>query len=145
MAATGTYILLGPTKLIRSINAVPVKDKKGASGELIELEIELRKMVAVPDFVWPRRVLRVKPEDCVLEHVLYTPPPPGYEVLGTLQPTNRFSKAFYSIFEGAKRTFTRSGFVQLEVGGKPYKLDVSPGAWGLRDGKALDALIKVKL
>ena len=77
----GTWLMLSPSRLIRTITAIPVTASRAAvaAGKTlpkraptdIELEIELRKMLPIP-FLKPR-TLRMKPEDLVIRSPLVAP------------------------------------------------------------------------
>jgi hypothetical protein len=173
MSAMGTWLMLSPSRLIRTITAVPKAASKAATtgkalskngqGE-IELEIELRKMLPLP-FLKPR-TLRMKPEDVIIRSRLVTPHPkritPAERHLMMLQekgerkkaleyeqthilssPFRHMSRLLFSFFRAVARAWTREGFAKVKANGQAYKLDVT-GGWALDGGKALDRLVTLK-
>jgi len=170
MAAFGTYLVLGPARLIKTITAVPKHSKalstvvaKSASPEL-QVEVELRKMFPLPFF--PARKIYVKPEEIILPDYLAPPPPRvltatelramqveedaerqrllEYEQTHIMsKPFRQMGRGFFNIFKAIGRTWHREGFMKIVVRGGKYKLDVM-GGWALDGGKALDRLCRVK-
>lgn len=173
MAAMGTWLMLSPSRLVRTITAVPKAAsrmalggkaiQKGGNMEL-EMEIVLRKMLPIP-FVKPR-TLRVKPEDLVIRSPLVRPPARvmtpeekhwarqqeeaekkkalEYERSHIMSsPFRHMNKLIFTLFRAISRAWTREGFAKLKVNGQTYKLDVT-GGWALDDGKALDRLVTLK-
>jgi hypothetical protein len=170
MAAFGTYLVLGPARLIKTITAIPKNANavstavgKAANPEL-QIEVELRKMFPLPFF--PARKIYAKPEEIILPLPLAPPP------ARTLTPTEKYelrvaeeeekrkileyershiltrglrdmSRAFFQLFKAFGRMWHREGFMKVEVKSATYKLDVT-GGWTLDGGRALDRLAKVK-
>ena len=58
-------------------------------------------------------------------------------------PFRHMSRAFFQLFKAIGRTWSRDGFLKVEVKGSNYKLDVS-GGWALDGGKGLDRLARLK-
>jgi hypothetical protein len=88
MGGFGGWLLLAPARLVRSIRAVPVKERitwsGGAPGKgqrvverlqrpEVKVEVELRKMFPLPGF--PARVMTASPSQLSLSHPLYAPQP----------------------------------------------------------------------
>ncbi|KAE8451990.1 hypothetical protein EG329_002155 [Mollisiaceae sp. DMI_Dod_QoI] len=169
MSGVGTYIALGSTRLVRTITAVPKKADPasgggGRGGRELQIEIILRKMLPIPFF--PARKLYVKPEDIILPSQL-TPPPPKHLSMDELRrmrieeearrkqeleyershlltsPFRHMSRGFFSLFKSIGRTWTRDGFLKVEIKDGMYKLDIK-GGWALDGGRALDRLAKIK-
>lgn len=165
MAVLGGYILLSPTRIIRSISAVSNKTLPGG----LEMQVELRKMLPIPEWVFPRRILSAIPAEVSLAHKLYTAP---QDLDGGLSPFEKLrlrkqreaeiekqneiertkilsapfrhaSVAFQKLFTDVGRTFSRQGFLKLDVKGQSYKLDIT-GGWALDQGRAIDRLVQVK-
>ncbi|KAI9735312.1 MAG: hypothetical protein M1818_006506 [Claussenomyces sp. TS43310] len=133
-------------------------------GGPLRLDVELRKMFPIPFF--PARVITAAPEEMQLQERLWTPPPPQLtaaerailrrdeEARRAQQlaiersriltaPFRHANLAFHKLFQAIARTWSRTGFLKLNVKGQTYKLDIS-GGWGLDDGRALDRLVKAK-
>lgn len=164
MAAFGGWLVLGPARIVKSITAIP--PSATSRHKNLVLNIELRKMFPVPFF--PARVVTAFPEEVALGTKLWTPPNAGklsareklemqlkererlrkeleYERSHIMTaPFRHANKAFYELFKAIARTWSREGFMKMDVKGQKYKLDVS-GGWALDDGKALDRLVKIKL
>lgn len=170
MAAFGTWLALGPARLIRTITAIPKSANalstavgKAAAPEL-EIEVELRKMFPLPFF--PARKIYVKPEEIILPLPLAPPPPKTltptelreiriaeeaerqklleYERSHIMtSPFRHMNRAFFELFKAIGRTWHREGFMKVEVKGSSYKLDIT-GGWALDGGRALDRLCRVK-
>ncbi|KAE9379367.1 hypothetical protein N431DRAFT_397695 [Stipitochalara longipes BDJ] len=170
MAAFGTWLVLGPARLIKTITAIPKNPNvistavgKAVNPEL-QIEVELRKMFPLPFF--PARKLYVKPEEIALSLPIAPPPPKNlspadlreirieeeaekkklleYERSHIMtSPFRHMSRAFFQLFKAIGRTWHREGFMKVEVKGSSYKLDVT-GGWALDGGRALDRLARVK-
>jgi len=170
MAAIGTWLVLGPARLIKTITAIPKNANaistaigKAATPELL-IEVELRKMFPLPFF--PARKLYVKPEEIVLPFLIAPPPAKNLTPADLRQirveeeaerekleafyrshyltfPFRRMSRALFRLFKGIGRTWHREGFMKVQVKGTSYKMDVT-GGWALESGRALDRLAKVK-
>ena len=170
MAAFGGWLILGPAGLIKSITAIPRKLNVAAGAVRkspdLTIEVELSKMLPVPFF--PARKLYVKPEELSKPTNLAFLPPPSkklsaeairnmriqeerekkqrleYEQSHIMSaPFRHASMAFFNLFKAIGRTWSREGFVKLNVKEKTYKLDVS-GGWALDGGRALDRLATLK-
>jgi hypothetical protein len=173
MAAMGTWLMLGPARVIRTITALPrATSSKAATGKAppksaqqdLELEIELRKMLPLP--LLRSRKIRVRPEDLVIRSPLIKPSDKRltaaelhamrlqeeeemkkaleYEQTHILSaPFRHMSRALFSVFKATARAWTREGFAKLSANGQTYKLDVS-GGWALDGGRALDRLARLK-
>jgi hypothetical protein len=170
MAAFGTWLILGPTRLIKTITAIPRNANsmstavgKAANPEL-QIEVELKKMFPLPFF--PARKLYVKPEEITLPIPLAPPPSKTLSPADLRQirieeeaenkrrleyqqshfltfPLRNTSRAFFELFKAIGRMWHREGFVNVGIKGSNYKLDVT-GGWALDAGRALDRLAKVK-
>jgi len=139
---------------VNSANATP---------ELL-VQVELRKMFPLPFF--PPRIITALPSEIVLPLPLC--PPPKTPLTATelrakriqenaekqelleyershimSSPFRHASRAFYGLFKALGRTWSREGFLRVEVKGATYKLDVS-GGWALDGGKGLDRLVRLK-
>jgi hypothetical protein len=170
MAAFGTWLILGPARLIKTITAIPKNANaistavgKVATPEL-QIEVELRKMFPLPFF--PARKIYVKPGEIILPFPLAPPPPKALTLTEIRElriaeeeesrklleyershimtaPFRHMSRGFFQLFKAIGRTWHREGFMKVEVKGTRYKLDVT-GGWALDRGRALDQLAKVK-
>lgn len=173
MSAMGAWLMLGPSRIVRTITAIPKvptvttaagKNTTASGTPELQIEIELRKMFPVPFF--PARKLYIQPEQLVMDSQLVRPVDrrlsPAevhamrmqeeaerqkqleYERSHILSaPFRHMSRAFYSLFKAIGRTWTREGFVKVGANGKMYKLDIT-GGWALDGGKALDRLATLK-
>ena len=156
---------------MKSITAMPASALKAAGvvgkaagAEKMKIEIEFRKMLPMPFF--PARKVYVRPEEIRLKHVLSRPPPSKQsaveiralrareeaETAKALEyershimsrPIRHMSRAFFGLFQAARRTWTREGFTGIYIKNYRYKLDVS-GGWALDQGRALDRLITIR-
>jgi hypothetical protein len=173
MSAMGTWLMLSPTRLIRTITAIPkvlpvapVGRRVGRSAQPeLELEIELRRIVALP-FLKPRKI-RVKPEGLVIRSELVKPmaklqSPAEMREARLLEeaekkkqleyershimtaPFRHLNRSLISLFRATARGFTREGFAKLNANGRVYKLDIT-GGWALDGGRALDRLATIKV
>ena len=174
MAAFGTWLLLGPSRLIKSITAIPRMAATGAAAAgtssarttrpALTVEVELRKMFPLPLF--PARKIYARPDELVLRSPLAAPVDKrlstaeirlarkqeeeerarllAYEQEHLLtSPFRHASRAFYNLFRAVGRTWTREGFIKLNVKGQNYKMDIT-GGWALDGGRALDRLGTIK-
>lgn len=136
--------------------AEPIKE----GAKTIHLELELRRLIPF----LPAPKVMVKPEQCTLSMALYHPvhslPPAQRKIMEQrleslkqkerdaekkksilLAPFRHASQAGFKLMKATQRIWTREGFLELKVGQKAYKLDIS-GGWALDEGRALDRLIK---
>lgn len=181
MAGAGTFFLLGPAWIVKSITAMPPAALKAAGAvpsaaksvgngvvkgngaPALHIEVELRKMLPLPFF--PARKIYVRPDEVQLPHQLARPTSSlspaqraalkaqeeaereaelEYERTHIMsRPIRHMSRAFFELFQGARRIWTREGFTAIYVKGYKYKLDVS-GGWALDGGKAIDRLVTIK-
>jgi hypothetical protein len=170
MVAFGTWLVLGPARLIKSITAIPrnsnaISNAVGKSASpALEIEVELRKMFPLPFF--PARKLYVKPEEISLPTSLgpttskvLTPAEVRATRLAEEQerqrlleyqrnhiltlPFRQISQLFFKMFKAVGRSWHREGFLKVDVKGSKYKLDVT-GGWALDGGRALDRLAGIK-
>lgn len=169
MAAFGTWLVLGPARIIKTITAIPknIGDISNAVGKAatpeLQIEVELKKMFPLPFF--PARKIYVKPEEIVLRHPL-AQPSKGLTAadvraaqiekerekqkflewknnhLLTL-PFRQMSQGFFKLFKMVGRSWHREGFMKVVVGGASYKLDTT-GGWALDGGRALDRIATLK-
>lgn len=173
MSAMGTWLMLSPTRLIRTITAIPRALPAAPAGRRLarnaqhelEIEIELRRVIALP-FLKPRRI-RVRPEGLVIKSELVKPMAKmqsaaevrAMQLLEEAEkkkqleyershimtaPFRHMKQAMASLFRAAARSFTREGFAKLNANGKVYKLDIT-GGWALDGGRALDRLATLKV
>jgi hypothetical protein len=130
----------------------------------LQLEVELRKMFPMPFF--PARKLYVAPGELRINYPLA---PVEKRVSAAevsarrLQeeverqrqleyershlmttPFRQMNRLAFEMFRAIRRTWTREGFLKIDIKGKTYKVDIT-GGWALDGGKALDRLVKVKL
>lgn len=159
-----------PAAALKAAGAAPgktatsmVKGKGNGAAPELHIEIELRKMLPLPFF--PARKMYVLPSEIQLLHQLARPSPslsPSQKAALRAQeeaakeaeleyerthimsrPIRHMSRAFFDLFQGARRIWTREGFTGIYVKGYKYKLDVS-GGWALDGGRAIDRLVEVK-
>lgn len=157
MVCVGTYLILAPTRLVRTMTAVPVTTTSPRS---LLIRVEVRRMLALP-FLKPR-VIDAKPADVSLSTALYEQP-----TVNTVRPTEKlrleqekrqyerrriFSAPFRHLFalirrltRTSVRVWTRGGFVKLHINGKKgrFKLD-RDGGWALDEGRGIERLIRVR-
>lgn len=134
------------------------------------MQVVLRKMLPLPEFIFPGRVLSCVPEEMGLNHRIS---PGNVSAPQKLSPAERLqlrraeerrkrkadeiersrimtapfrhaNMAFHSLFKNIARTWSREGFAKLDINGQNYKMDVT-GGWALDEGRAIDRLVKVKL
>ncbi|KAI9800196.1 MAG: hypothetical protein M1825_004180 [Sarcosagium campestre] len=155
MTCMGTWLLLAPSKLIRSIAAVPIR----TSPPSVKVEIGLRRWLPIP-FLKPR-VVHALPAKLSLNPRLHVPAPPRPRPSDVLReeqrqleyerehlfsaPFRHFGQALKHGFNATRRVWTREGFSHVRVQGQKgiMKLD-RQGGWALDEGKALDRLLNVK-
>lgn len=161
-------MILTPHGIIKTISAIPkVKQvqigKKAFTGEL-QLEVELKKMLPVPFF--PARKIYIPSSELQFAEPIVSPAQMRmgraerahqkkleeearkkaweYDQKHLLtSPFRHISQGAFQAFTAMKRTFTRDGFMKVNVDGTKYKLDVSDG-WALDGGRALDRLATKK-
>jgi len=167
MVALGTWLVLGPARIIRSITAIPtslvktpVHGSTSPGGKGLTIEIELRKMFPVPFF--PARKLYVRANEIELptelaprelrlsvveekalarQRELARKAEIEYEETHVMsRGVRHMSRAFFNVYQSLGRAWTREGFLKPSVKGQVYKLDVT-GGWALDGGKALDRLV----
>ena len=152
-----------PKKLNAAPGTVIANVAKSVNPEL-QLEVELKKMFPLPFF--PSRKIYARPDELILEQPLVPPVSTKLtpEQLRAIRleeeevarenleyershimsaPFRHMSRAFFSVFKNTGRTWTREGFMKLDVKGQKYKIDVT-GGWALDHGRALDRLAVVR-
>lgn len=127
----------------------------------LQIEVELRKMFPIPFF--PARKLLARPDEVFLPARLYTADAEAAIMRKEREAMNKVSKkqrerwernimsrpfqllsrGFFNVFKNMARTWSREGFMKMDVKGQLYKLDVT-GGWALDNGKAIDRLVTVK-
>ncbi|KAG9238160.1 hypothetical protein BJ875DRAFT_76049 [Amylocarpus encephaloides] len=169
----GTKALLGASRIIKSITAVPkrilVANKSVGEEKLnkigrVGLEVELRKTIPNPFF--PPRRFYIAPSEFKIPNPLSPPLNPEqrrelrefeaeireerrkqkekYDQANVLsRGSTKMSMTMFTLFHNTKRAWTRYGFVGVKVAGETCQLDVT-GGWALEDGKALDRLVVVE-
>ena len=174
MSAFGTWLFLGPAKMIRTITAVPkrlnvsnvnslTKTVGGPPTEL-QIEIELSKMFPVPFF--PARKILVSPSEVELSAPL-TPPVPlnltPAERLALHKAEKQESKArqdyedthimtrpFRHFGRGMKKVYEAAARTWLREGFVNCRIQGGShkldvsGGWALDGGRALDRLVVVR-
>jgi hypothetical protein len=151
-------------KHANAVSTAAGKSAGNAAAPSLEIEVELRKMFPLPFF--PARKIIAKPEEIVLPMPLFTPPSKALTVSEMRElrlqeerekkelreyershimtaPFRHASQGFFYLFKAIGRTWSREGFLKLEVKGMRYKLDIS-GGWALDGGRALDRLTRLK-
>jgi hypothetical protein len=170
MVALGGYLILGPTRVVNNITAIPTALLKNpgarsqaSAGADLTVEVRLRKMFPVPFF--PARKLYVRADEISLPLPLApvdtTMSAAARKAQARLEayerqqereyershimtaPFRHASQAFYNLFASLRRAWTRDGFMKLKVKGQVYKLDIT-GGWALDGGRALDRLVVVQ-
>ncbi|RKU40065.1 hypothetical protein DL546_001105 [Coniochaeta pulveracea] len=165
MGAVGTYWLRWPSRIIRSISALPASDFRG-----LKLEVKTRKVI--PFLPWKKTVVmphEVTIPDRVQRLIGAATRRPGTEKLSAKEqlmlkayeeekkkaarqyeldhimtaPFRHAGRAIGTATRGMVRALTRDGFANVSVKGAKYKMDVKSG-WFLEEGKALDRLVHVK-
>ncbi|KAH7418120.1 hypothetical protein BKA64DRAFT_189103 [Cadophora sp. MPI-SDFR-AT-0126] len=173
MACLGGWLVLGPTRLVKSLVAVPrnvqmikgglAKPGDGSIVPELQIEVELKKMFPVPFF--PRRKFYVKPEEIELSH-RFVPVNKRISIQESRErakleamekarlleyernhiltsPFRRMSQLTFKMFTELKRVWTREGMMRVDIQNQRYKVDIS-GGWALEGGRALDRLAKIK-
>ncbi|KAI9842392.1 MAG: hypothetical protein M1838_003162 [Thelocarpon superellum] len=155
MTCAGTWLLLGPARLIRTMTAIPLTT---TSAPTLAVRLELRRTWPIP-FLQPRTV-EAAASDLTLSSRLFDPPPEAihpaearrrleqereYELSHLLTaPFRHMSYFFWRILTSLGRVWTRDGFVKVRIKGRngAWKLDGN-GGWALDGGRAVDRLIRV--
>ncbi|KAI9866356.1 MAG: hypothetical protein M1813_001478 [Trichoglossum hirsutum] len=164
MACLGTWLMLGPSRLIKAIYAVPstlIKTKAPSSSPLL-IRFDLRRTIPLP-FLPPRNVI-VPPTSISLSTPLFQPPPSPLtpaqrreaaaqearqrEVERTKILTAPFRHFWYflkRVMRGLVRVWSREGLVKVKVEGKSglWRLD-REGGWMLDEGRGIDRIVKGK-
>ncbi|KAI9886691.1 MAG: hypothetical protein M1823_001467 [Watsoniomyces obsoletus] len=155
MTCFGTWLILAPARLIRTITAIPNPKSIPPS---LTLQLHVRRMLILP--YRKSTVLNMSPADITLFERLYEQPmtisPDQLEkispetkqaeenIKGLLRPFQKLGAAWRRMLWSLAKIWTRGGFVKVKVKGKGgvYKVD-RDGGWALDEGKALDRLVKV--
>ncbi|KAI9798099.1 MAG: hypothetical protein M1833_004996 [Piccolia ochrophora] len=155
MTCMGTWLLLAPSRLIRTITAIPI----GTTPRSITLEVRLRRWLPIP-FMKPR-TFTCPPQDVTITPRLFEHPPPALslaEVKRQEEKQREFERAriltapfrhlSYACWRGlraVKRVWTREGFSNLKAKGERgvMKLD-REGGWALDEGRGLDRLVQAR-
>lgn len=173
MGAFGTFLFLGPARVVLSLRAVPAVVAEAAAGgnpaSPVALEARVRRVLP---FLPPRRIV-APPAAVVLPHRLA-------ELLATgrltdaqrtmaarneaarraaheggigaaaagkdafAAPIRKLGRSVGATFwTGVRRAFTREGFAKVGIDGKAYKMDVL-GGWALEEGRAVDRLVRIE-
>jgi hypothetical protein len=174
MSAMGTWLMLSPSRIIRTITAIPISAARTATVAKspvpnkvpteIELEIVLRKMLPIP-FVKPR-TFRVKPEALVIRSPLVAPParnvsPAERMAMVQREEAERKKALEYEqthIMSAPFRHMSRAFFSLFKATARTWtregfaKLKANgqtykldvTGGWALDGGKAIDRLVTLK-
>ncbi|KAI9755374.1 MAG: hypothetical protein M4579_004303 [Chaenotheca gracillima] len=169
MTGFGTWLLLGPSRIIRSISAIPLRSPSAHSlttprGAPLNLEIEL---FPVLPGISPRRRIIIPPSSFNLSSRLYQPYADPEAALRYITPREaalareaeikydrehimtvpfrHLSQALFKVFVSLRRVWTREGFTRVFVQGRKgvWKLDAG-GGWAMDEGRALDRLVKIR-
>ena len=161
MACLGTWLLLGPSRLIRSLTAIPTSaiSHGSATNVPLSIRIEVRRALPLPGL--PPRVFTAAPADLALSRRIHEPPAQA-EVLHPAEarkraeqqrefersrilsvPFRHLSYAIWSGLQGLSRVWTREGFAKVRINGRSgvWKVDRA-GGWALDGGRAVDRLVK---
>lgn len=168
MLGMAAYFLLGTSRIVRRITAVPthllpkqhLQAGKGQQTPLqanapvalrdspVAIEITLsqlshllpaKKVVAAPSDVW----LSIRMQDLLKDPEVITK---AGRVVHQPIPTQdglmeRLADSVQNLWFGAKRALVRGGFMHIKVKGDRYRLDITKGAKVLDDGKTVDHLL----
>ncbi|KAI6246514.1 hypothetical protein HI914_05418 [Erysiphe necator] len=161
----GIRFLCNPLRMIRNMTAIP-KIEQGK--QILEIEIELKKMIPLPFFA--PKVICVAPKEIFIPSLLVSQNNPhisqleqrrqrAQEILQRQQDLEyershimsagirhlwrAISKVCTGIFRATQRAFTRDNFFEMRIRGKIYKLDLD-GGWVLDNGKAIDRLVTLE-
>jgi hypothetical protein len=158
VSCVGGWLILGPTRLVKTITALPTPPLAPGRPGPLNIQVELRKMLPVPFF--PARKIIATPDEITFNHRLVAPRMPAAEKIEMEKeeyrkkkinseksiltlPFRQLNVLFYNLFKAAVRTWSREGFLELGIRSKVYKLDVT-GGWALDEGRALDRLIRAR-
>jgi hypothetical protein len=171
MATIGFYWMRWPSRVVRSISAVPVRPAKGTNTPAsLELEVATRPWLPL----LPLKKRRFSLEEVhvparVAALVVAASGTAGAPQLGEREriqaakleeerkekarqyeldhimtaPFRHFVVGVKAAFRGMARALTREGFAKIKTKKSELKLDVK-GGWFLEEGKALDRLVHVK-
>lgn len=163
MTMFGSYLLRSPSRLIKSITAIPQSLPRAGRvvepGHGVELEVAVRRLL--PGL--PAKKIYISPTE------LYIPRRRDAQVLlpheiaqrraaeerarkemweynqthimsrGIRDMSRAFSQGAFLIVKGLAKAWSREGLMWITAGGKKYKLD-TVGGWMLDEGKALERL-----
>ncbi|KAI9849598.1 MAG: hypothetical protein M1837_002723 [Sclerophora amabilis] len=163
MACFGTWLILGPSRIIRSLSAVP----KTRASESPSLNIQIELLPVLPFFTRPR-YQTLPPASVTLSNRLFNPLQSQHaraaahssrkEAVRAQEaemmyerdhimsaPFRHFSQACFRMVTALRRVWTKEGFTKMRVQGRTavWRLDGNAG-WMLDEGRAVDRLIKVK-
>lgn len=158
VACVGGWLILGPTRLVRAITALPSPSLAPGQPGQLRIEIELRKTLPI-SLIPPRRIVAT-PDEMTFNHRLSAPRMSAAEKTEAEKeeyrakklnikksiltlPFRQLNVIFYNLFKAAARVWSKEGFLELGIRGKVYKLDVT-GGWALDEGRALDRLIRAR-
>ncbi|OIW33453.1 hypothetical protein CONLIGDRAFT_628349 [Coniochaeta ligniaria NRRL 30616] len=172
MAVIGFYWMRWPSRIVRSLSAVPIAPAKGGNGSPAGLQLEIATKRWVPFL--PLKKTRYNLEEVhvpapVASLVYAASGKAGLERLSPAEqlrlarieeerkakarqyeidhimtaPFRHFARGVKAAVRGMARALTREGFAKIRVKKSELKLDVK-GGWFLDEGKALDRLIHAK-
>lgn len=165
MGAFGTYWLRWPSRIIRSITALPASDFRH-----LKLEITTRRLL--PFLPWKKTVVapyEVSVPAKVVDLIAAATKRPGMERLTEKEklmlkaweeekkqkerqyeldhimtaPFRHAGRGMKTAIQGITRALTRDGFANITVGKGKYKIDAKSG-WFLDEGRGLDRLLHAK-
>ena len=160
MVGMGFFILSAPIHLIKSITTVP-------TSRLVMLEVKFQQSWPLPELFFPGKTMLLRPGQISLRQRISDRHGEGhlsvaerklrerqleeklkaeveYEKTHLLsRPFRMTSRAFFAFFINIARLFSRNGFVDVEIDGWRYRLDVM-GGLALDEGRALEKLVNVK-
>lgn len=168
MGAVGTYWLRWPSRIIRSITALPTPDR---NFQTLKLEVSTRRLlpflpwrktvVPMHEFTVPAKVTGLiaaatrrkdLPQDLTEREKLILKQweeekkkaERQYELDHIMTaPFRHAGRGMKTALSGMMRALTRDGFANVMVGKAKYKIDAKSG-WFLDEGKALERLVRVK-
>jgi hypothetical protein len=171
MAGMGSYFILGASRIVKTIRAMPAAISKTAAATANRSVGTSKAMPAIPLEISVKRlipgrgpkVVTVLSQELTLKTKLFKPVVYTSEVdmrkieeLAAKQrkldweydkehlltsPFRHASKGAQGVFKSIRRALTREGFVKLKVKGTYYKVDIT-GGWALEDGKTIDRIVK---